>query len=214
MKRIKETFILNLEPIGVLTNKVVLEVGCGNGAHSVGIAACCAAFIGIDPNPVLVNLAISRNIPNARFSQEKAEALSFAARSFDVVIFTLSFHHIPQEHMAGAIDEAIRVVKKDGYIVFLEPGTEGSFFDAEIQFDACDGDERVAKENALTAMMEHHGLVLVREIPDETVFQFESCDDFVTTMNPHQGLGLIEEFLIENNYTLNAERRISVFRPS
>jgi ubiquinone/menaquinone biosynthesis C-methylase UbiE len=82
--------------------------------------------------------------------------LDFQDESFDIVVFTLSLHHVPDLEMITAINEAIRVVKREWlHIVFLEPATDGTFFDAEIMFDACDGDERKEKELAHSAIMSH-----------------------------------------------------------
>src|SRR5215813_9644659 len=64
---------------------------------------------------------------------------------FDAVVFTLSLHHIPASLMGEAIESAARVVRKSGYVIFVEPTFSGSFFEAELVFDASDGDERAQK---------------------------------------------------------------------
>ncbi|CAN5757908.1 class I SAM-dependent methyltransferase [soil metagenome] len=214
MRRMQDTFLNNLTTVVELDGTSVLEIGCGDGAQSTRIATHCKLLVAIDPDPALIARAAARGIRNARFLEGTAESLSFLPGSFDVVIFTLSFHHIAQEHMASAIDEALLVVHEDGYIVFLEPGINGSFFDTEIQFDACDGDEGEEKNAAFCAMHGHPGLDLVCELPDETIFQFDSLDDFMRTMKPQKGLDEVEAFLKAHDYTLNATRRISIFRPS
>jgi ubiquinone/menaquinone biosynthesis C-methylase UbiE len=213
MKRIKEMFLDNLESLVSLKGASVLEIGCGEGGRSVEIAQRCRALTAIEPNPESIKVAQSREIQNATFSQGSAENLNYAPESFDAVIFTLSFHHVPKEQMTTAIDEAIRVVKADGTIVFLEPAMDGSFFEAEIKFDACDGDEREEKASAYKAMMSHSGLILIKEIPDETVFQFDSLADFIDSMEPKRNIEALTGFLLDHDYILRAERRINIFKP-
>ena len=142
--------------------------------RSVDLAGRCGQLVGIDPDPINVERARRRQISNAMFLEGRAEALEFSNAMFDVVVFTLSLHHVAPSLMPEAIDEAVRVTKPNGNVVFLEPGMVGSFFDAEIVFDACDGDEREAKRCAHRTMMAHPRLEITGEYPDETVFQFGS----------------------------------------
>lgn len=213
MRRIKEDFLDIVESVVTLKGKRVLEIGSGNGMRSVDLAQRCCELIGIDPDPINVERVSRRRIPNAIFVEGRAENLDFPSAIFDVVVFTLSFHHVPTMFMSKAIKEAVRVLKPDGHIVFLEPGIEGSFFDAEITFDACDGDERAVKQIAQRAMMTHAAIELVGEYPDETIFQFESFFDFEVAMTPKRNLDILEVFLKEHSYRLTAERRINIFKP-
>lgn len=213
MKRIKDEFFKKLADAIPLSGKEVLEVGCGEGTRSQDIARACKFLFGIDPNESDIITARERNIPNALFNQGSAEDLAFDNNSVDVVIFTLSLHHVPKALMRQSIDEALRVLRPGGWIVFLEPGMNGSLFDAEIDFDAYDGDEREVKNDAYAAMMAHPGLVLFKEIADESVFQFDSLQDFMDSMSPKKDIGGIEPFLVQHNYVLNAERRINIFQP-
>lgn len=213
MKRIKDEFFKKLTEAISLSGKEVLEVGCGEGTRSQDIARACKFLFSIDPNESDVIAARERNIPNALFNQGVAENLSFDDKSVDVVIFKLSFHHVPKTLMEQSINEALRVLRPGGWIVFLEPGMNGSLFDAEIDFDAYDGDEREAKKDAYAAMMAHPGLVLFREIADESVFQFDSLQDFMESMSPKRNIENIESFLARHKYILNAERRIDIFQP-
>lgn len=88
----------------------------------------------------------------------------------------------------------------------------GTFFDSELHFDACDGDERKEKTNAYSSMLDAQDLLeKVEEIPDETILQFESYEDFVEVMKPKKNLIELKSFLQENNFTLNANRRINIF---
>ena len=212
MKRIKDEFFKKLTGAISLTDKEVLEVGCGEGTRSKDIASACKFLFGIDPNESNIDIARKRNIPNTIFSRGSAENLLFSDNTVDIVMFTLSFHHVPKVLMRQSIDEALRVLRPEGRIVFLEPGMNGSLFDAEIQFDAFDGDEREVKRLAYAAMMEHPRLSSIAEVDDESVFQFDSLQDFMDSMSPKKNVPGVEPFLVQHKYVLHAERRINIFR--
>jgi ubiquinone/menaquinone biosynthesis C-methylase UbiE len=213
MKRIKEEFLDKLEAVVKLKGKHVLEVGCGGGACSVQIAKRVKSLVAIEPDTKMLESAIKNNsLENIHYESGNAVKLKFKPKAFDVTIFTLSLHHVPTAKISQAIKEAVRVTKKNGYIVFLEPAHNGNFFESEIKFDACDGDERKEKAFAYYSILNYKGYKEVAEIPDETVFQFESAEDFIESMNPKKNKKKIEEFLNKNNFLLSASRRINVFQ--
>jgi ubiquinone/menaquinone biosynthesis C-methylase UbiE len=213
MKRIKEEFLNKLEEVIKLEGKAILEIGCGSGARSVQIAKRCASLVAIEPDGGLIATAEKINTAeNIRYQVGRAEGLDFEDKRFDMAIFTLSLHHVPAEKMAIAINEAIRVTKQRGYIVFLEPTEEGSFFEAEIRFDACDGDERLQKSLAYKAIKNNQNYTEIAETLDETIFQFNSVEDFTASLNPKKSLTEVKGFLEENNYILTASRRISIYK--
>ncbi|HBU27750.1 TPA: hypothetical protein DEB00_01380 [Candidatus Uhrbacteria bacterium] len=212
MQRIKDTFLDRVEETLLLKGLEVLEIGCGDGSRSVAIAGRCKHLTAVEPDERKLKQAAARQIPNATFSVGSAEKLSLSDHVFDAVIFTLSFHHIAEDKMEMAIDEAVRVAQKLGHIIFLEPTEDGTFFDAEILFDACDGDERKEKRAAYKAMMSYTKLEAVREVDDETVLKFDSTEDFIESMGPQKNQNKVQEFLEKNAFTLRAGRRITLFR--
>jgi ubiquinone/menaquinone biosynthesis C-methylase UbiE len=213
MQRIKEEFLDKLEVVLSLTGKDVLEVGCGEGTRSIAIAKRCKNLVAIDPDPGLIKKAKAENpFENITYQVDSAEKISFDNEKCDVVIFTLSLHHVPIDKMKTAIDEAVRVVRKDGYIVFLEPEFDGTLFESEIFFDAFDGDERKQKAFAYFAMLDHPKLKEVAEIMDETIWKLDSVDDFIESMAPKRKIDQLKSFLEKNNYILRAARRINIFQ--
>lgn len=215
MKRIKDTFLDTLESVLPLRDKNILEIGCGNGSRTVQIAERCLGVIAIDPDDHLIHQAQRDNPrPGVTYMLGSADSLPFQNNSFDLLFFTLSFHHVPIPLMAKAIDEAIRVVKTAGTLVFLEPTFHGTFFEAELRFNACDGDERKEKAQAYATMLSHPNLKEIVELQDETVFQFASVEDFIQSLSPkNEERSAIDVFLKSYNYILNAERRINIFQP-
>ena len=215
MDRIKERFVETLEGSVPLHGMSVLEVGCGDGARSVRIARRCRCLTGIDPDREKIHAATRRIIPkeNASFEVQRAESLPYPSQWFDTVIFTLSLHHVPVVLMRQAISVAVATCKQEGFIVFLEPAMEGSFYEAEVDFGACDGDERAEKLAAQQAIGEHPDLERVVELADETVFRFRSYSDFVASMAPHKGHARIPAFLAAHGNVLRAPRIITVCKP-
>ena len=213
MKRLKEDFIEKVDSVVKLENKTVLEIGCGSGTRSVQLAKKVRHLTAIEPVASVLNEAIKNNsLKNIDYKVGVAEKLRFSDKSFDLVVFTLSLHHVPIKKMSKAISEAIRVTKKSGYIVFLEPTHKGNFFESEIMFDACDGDERLEKSFAYYSILNNKTYKEVTEIQDETVFKFDSVNDFILSMKPKCNKDKISSFLESSKFILRAERRINIFR--
>jgi ubiquinone/menaquinone biosynthesis C-methylase UbiE len=213
MQRTKENFLNELENIISLTNLDVLEIGCGSGARSVGIAERCAKLSAIEPDLELLTKAKENNPRNnIDYRPGLAEEIPFKDQTFDAIIFTLSLHHVPLEKMSTAIKEAVRVTKKGGHVIFLEPQHSGSFFEAEIIFKACDGDERKQKARAYFEILNFNEYHEIAEIDDETVFKFESVEDFSSSLFPKKNLDQLLAFLDKHQYILNAKRRINIFK--
>lgn len=213
MKRLKDEFLNKLEAFTPLTNLAVLEIGCGIGGRTVDIADRCDQLSALEPDPKLLAKAKELNArSNISYLLGSAGVLPFEDQTFEIIIFTLSLHHVPINKMATAIGEAVRVTKKDGFVVFLEPQHSGSFFEAELLFDACDGDERKEKARAYFEMLAFRNYREVAEIEDETIFSFESAEDFTQDLNPKKNLSQLVDFLETHQFILNAKRRINIFQ--
>lgn len=213
MQRIKDTFLETIQTEVSLAGKTILEIGCGTGTRTSAIAKIALHVTAIDPSEENIQQARRSCSENVDFLLASAEVLAFKDASFEIVFFTLSLHHVPAELMKQALNEAIRVVRHGGHIVFLEPAFSGSFFESEILFDACDGDERLAKAQAYCAMLSHQGMREVCELLDETVFTFESREDFIHSMHPTREFERLKAFLEVHQFTLHAQRRINIFQP-
>lgn len=213
MKRIKEEFLDKVEEHISLKNKEILEIGSGWGSRSFEIAKRCKSLVAIDPSEEALGHAVKlHSAENIEYKKGQAEQLEFPNKTFDIVMFTLSIHHVPVPDMSKAILEAVRVTKSGGYIVFLEPASKGTFFIAERAFDACDGDERKEIAMAYYSILNCKEYTEVAEIFDETVFQFGSAEDFIESLDVGKNTDNLDTFLKEHNYILNAERRINIFQ--
>ena len=96
--------------------------------------------------------------------------------SFDVVTFFNSLHHVPLEHMAVALAEAMRVAKPGGTVYVGEPIASGKGFELNAPID----DETSVRASAYDAIQNSatHGLKQVREISYDTVYHYENFAAF------------------------------------
>ncbi|KJS45587.1 MAG: methylase [Roseovarius sp. BRH_c41] len=106
----------------------VLDIGCGHGALARNLVRAGYNVTGIDPAPEAV-AAARLSVPEARFEACGAEALPFAAASFQACVFLNSLHHVPVPLMPDALREALRVLRPGGEVIIVEPLAEGAFFE-------------------------------------------------------------------------------------
>ena len=211
---IKENYLKIIDDSVKLKNKVILEIGCGGGNKTVQIAKMCKMVVAIDNNlPRILDAKKENQSSNITYTQSSANPLLFEDKSFDVVIFTLSLHHLSKNEMRSAIKEAIRVTVSSGIIIFLEPTNNGSF-EAAIIFGSSDGDERLQKAYAYFEILNTKGYREIYEGFWKTTFLFDSKNDFVVSLRPKINLNNIDTFLKKKNYRLEAEGRVNIFEVS
>lgn len=214
MKKTKELFLKRVESVIPLADKLVLDIGCGDGARTKGIAAVSKHVVAIDPDKAIIAQAIKENgAKNIEYRRADARKLPFDDRMFDVVIFTMSFHHLPTKEMVKALDEALRVTKRGGYLVFFEPDWAGSVTEAERRFDFGDGDIRDVKAYAYHVMLTEPRMKEVAEFFDQAVFSYRSVRDFERREKPERGTrDEWRTFLQQRKYRLWCDQRTNVFQ--
>lgn len=105
----------------------VLDVGCGSGTFLVETKKQFphAEVIGIDPDKAILTLA-KRKLEHAgveaHLVEGYAQALPFPDASFDVVVSTLIFHHLPTPVKQQAIAEIHRVLRENGRFLLADFG--------------------------------------------------------------------------------------------
>lgn len=194
--------------------KDVLEIGCGDGSRMAEVAAESRSWTGIDPDAESVRLAVEEiALPNVEFLEGSADKLAWPESSFDVVVFTLSLHHMPLDMMPSAIDEAVRVVRPDGRVLFLEPMPEGSYFEAGRRFGCGGGDERRQLAYAVYVMMSSGRLSEIEEFTDRVSEEYDSFEDFLEHAAIRPGTeSQLREYISDAGYTLDERFRLNVFR--
>ncbi len=105
-----------------------LDVGCGEGALLRWLCRRGADAYGLDPQLPVLRRAAAAAGPG-RCVAARAERLPFPDRSFDIVLFFNSLHHLPETVMPAALAEAARVLRPDAPLVVVEPIAAGGYFE-------------------------------------------------------------------------------------
>jgi ubiquinone/menaquinone biosynthesis C-methylase UbiE len=116
-----------IERAAISTGEDVLDVGCGTG--TLAIAAAQAApevnVTGLDADPVILELA-RRKAAAAElaitFDQAMSTTLPYGDASFDLVLSTLFFHHLPDDAKHQTAKELVRVLRPGGRLVVGDLG--------------------------------------------------------------------------------------------
>ena len=97
----------------------ILDLGCGEGNFTNFIYnQTKKEVIGVDASKRCCELA-SKNYPNVKIIQGDCEDLTFKDNIFDIVFTNALLHHV--RDIEKTIIESLRVIKKDGYAVYIEP---------------------------------------------------------------------------------------------
>lgn len=111
-----------LKQMGDLTDKYLLDLGCGAGENSVYFAKKGARCVATDYAPGMVDVAVKLAEKNGVQIEGKvmdAMALEFPDNTFDFVYASNLLHHLPNPKLA--IREMHRVLKPGGKACFWEP---------------------------------------------------------------------------------------------
>lgn len=95
-----------------VTNREVLEIGCGTGLIQERVAKVAKRAVGVDISPGMLELARERGL---EVVEGEATALPFESESFDVVYSFKVLAHVKE--IDTALTEAVRVVRAGGIVV-------------------------------------------------------------------------------------------------
>lgn len=106
----------------------ILDLGCGPGSlwSYWSRLPTPGQLVGVDLSDGMIAEARKAH-PDGRFVVARAHDLPFPSGSFDVVIASSVLHHIPDEHLDGALREIVRVMDEHGRLVGREPIGHGQF---------------------------------------------------------------------------------------
>ena len=208
-----------------LDGKELLETGCGKGRITRDLVKHAKRVVATDPDAAALETARAAIVAdNVEFMLAPTGVPDLPTGSFDVVIYTLSFHHVPVAQMSESLRKAASLLRERGVIVIVEPGDGGSFTEAKERFGAGSGDERPAKESAIRAMHAMEGWTVGETIRFSTLFQFDDDEDFLVCMlpdyrqQPESFVNEVRRFLdlhrTADGIILDADRRLNVLRPS
>lgn len=110
------------EALGDVKNKQILDVGCGIGNLSFYLAQEGATVTGIDLSKNSIEVCkkeAKRKGIDIDFREMNAQVPDFDDESFDMIVGSRVIHHLPNLELF--FKECNRLLKKNGYIVFIEP---------------------------------------------------------------------------------------------
>ncbi len=114
-----------LQDIHLTAGERLLDIGCGTGTLLLEAVRETpgARLTGIDPDPQILSLAQRKlQAYPMELVQASAEQLPFPPMSFDVVVSTLVFHHLPMEIKRRTIAEIARVLTAGGRFLLADVG--------------------------------------------------------------------------------------------
>lgn len=109
---------------------VVLDLGCGNGQHTLRVAPSVRSIVGVDYDSKLLAVAEAdtraRGVGNVRFTTADLEGrFPFTDAAFDVVLALDVLEHL--HHRGEAFREMHRLLKTGGRLLIAVPNRETSW---------------------------------------------------------------------------------------
>ena len=109
-------------------DKVILDIGCGNGWFSEwSFSQGAKNVFAIDPIKEQIEIAKKNSKYNINFKVGFAEDLPFENKKFDLIFFFNSLHHVSLSMIKKALNEGKRVTKETGCMFIIEPLSTGTF---------------------------------------------------------------------------------------
>ena len=113
-----------LDAAGLASGERVLDVCCGTGTLTLAARARVGAngsVDGVDASPEMIARATKKAADSdVRFQIAQAQSLPFPDGSFDVVLCSLGFHHLPEAARDAALEEMRRVLAPGGRVLLVE----------------------------------------------------------------------------------------------
>lgn len=115
----------------------VIEIGCGTGYYGMFLHDKCNNYIGVDLTPENIEVFNEKiekeKIKNITTMVGDATRLSnIAGNEFDMVLVFGPMYHLPPEERDMVFEEAKRICKEDGILMFAYQGKLGAYLQAGI----------------------------------------------------------------------------------
>lgn len=103
--------------------KTILEIGCGQGGIATMLAPLCHQYIGIDVAKKSITQAkkATKSLSNLTFFVKSGDQTDFQPETFDTVLMHLCLHEVPPQKQGLVLQEAHRLLKKEGQLLIIDP---------------------------------------------------------------------------------------------
>ena len=154
----------------------VIDVGCGDGAMVRALTRLGAEVTGIEIDAhQLAPAQAATPAGNERYLEGRGEQLPLDDESVDLVLYFNSLHHVPPALHRKALEEARRVLVRDGAALIVEPLAEGDWFELVRPVE----DETAVRAQAYAAIQAALGDLFLgeRELIYRSPLAFKSFDE-------------------------------------
>lgn len=100
-------------------NGLCLDVGCSNGIITKTVSRCFRHVVGVDLDMEAMKFVETYRLENTDYAYGDAMFLPFSDESFDALICSQTYEHVPSDLTLFA--EIARVIKKKGVWIFSGP---------------------------------------------------------------------------------------------
>lgn len=174
---------INLNP-----DSRILEIGTGTGEHAIRLAGKCEEITACDVSETMLHYAQNKvnnlGITNIKFVNAGFLTSSFPDCSFDAVISQLALHHLPDFWKSVAINNVVRMLKREGIFYLLD-----SILSFEIQ----------SYSKTITDIIEFARERMGEQIAEEMVVNIR--DEYPTYD------WIIENLMVKNGFTIKTKMK-------
>lgn len=187
-------------------DKIIVDVGCGEGKLTREIAKSCNIIYGIDLKEIIDKAKKYDNLDNINFLYGLGQNMPIEDNLVDIAIFFKSFHHIPKEQMYYAIKESDRILKNKGVVCFVEPlSIMGSYYDFSRLVN--DEAEILSYSYQIIKNIENNGFNLI----DESCYSInKKYSDFENQVNTYVKDEVRREIIFENAKKLVEQKKETI----
>lgn len=209
-----------------IAGRRVVDVGCGSGALVRWLRGQGADVVGVECGEIMLRAAHEADPDHpGSYLEGVGQDLPLPDASADVVVFSYSLHHVPQDALFAALSEARRVLRTGGILYVVEPLAEGPGHEIVSLID----DETEVRAHAQEALEQTPtlGFELVTELRYTSRILLANADVLagrIVGVDPTRGERMRErrsEFVerfeavalrVGDGYALDQENRVHVFR--
>jgi ubiquinone/menaquinone biosynthesis C-methylase UbiE len=144
----------------------LLDIGCGDGATEMYMQQYFAQWQlkGIDVSIKSIEEAQQKNLLNTSFAVYDGKNVAFDNNSFDIVFIAGVLHHVDAALHQAIINEAFRVLKKNGRLYIFEHNPLNPVTKYLVKTCVFDKDAKLLKSNYLFALLKRVGFVIDNKI--------------------------------------------------